>query len=131
MPGPEADRDRDRDEYDDEDEGAERKKQRTGPIRKLTIRMTDQSKERQEEVVGIANQALDEYALWKDVAAYIKRALDDKYPGSTWHAYVGTSFGASTTHEAGTMISFQLDRVSFIVFCSGPPTKSEHQQASR
>eukprot|EP00998_Keelungia_sp_KM082_P011601 NODE_7875_length_573_cov_70.354260_g7852_i0.p2 GENE.NODE_7875_length_573_cov_70.354260_g7852_i0~~NODE_7875_length_573_cov_70.354260_g7852_i0.p2 ORF type:complete len:118 (-),score=28.41 NODE_7875_length_573_cov_70.354260_g7852_i0:55-408(-) len=114
--------------YDDEDydqEQLERRKKRAArPVRKVTINLCDMSEDMKKDAIEFANEGLDDHKLHKDVAAHIKRQMDEKYKG-TWHCIVGFHFGSNLTHDAGAMINFFLDKIAFVVFKNGPPEKDD------
>ena len=47
-----------------------------------------------------------ELKYFKDMALYIKKAIEEKEGGS-WHVIVGTSFGSFVSYEHKTMNLFQ------------------------
>lgn len=112
---------------DDEDvefqeESVKRKKDR--PVRRLVIKECDAPAALVDEIVEFAQQALDEEAIHKNVAQYVKAKLD-KQKGGTWHVIVGNHFGGNITNDAGALLNFKLDNTWFLTFRSGPPEKTE------
>jgi len=69
------------------------------PVPRAVIKNVDMTDEMQQEVVEIAADAFVKHALEKDMAAAVKRAVDEKF-GPTWHVVVGKSFGSFVTHGA-------------------------------
>ncbi|TNN11928.1 Dynein light chain isoform 1 [Schistosoma japonicum] len=60
--------------------------------RKAVIKNADMDNNVQEDAVHIAANAVDNYNVEKDIAAYIKKEFDRKY-SPTWHCIVGRHFG--------------------------------------
>nr|AAO59422.1 dynein light chain [Schistosoma japonicum] len=85
--------------------------------RKAVIKNADMDNNVQEDAVHIAANAVDNYNVEKDIAAYIKKEFDRKY-SPTWHCIVGRHFG-SLTHETHNFIYFYLDDRAFLLFKSG------------
>eukprot|EP01010_Urceolus_cornutus_P002212 NODE_2820_length_464_cov_198.231325_g2225_i0.p1 GENE.NODE_2820_length_464_cov_198.231325_g2225_i0~~NODE_2820_length_464_cov_198.231325_g2225_i0.p1 ORF type:complete len:118 (-),score=33.54 NODE_2820_length_464_cov_198.231325_g2225_i0:51-404(-) len=109
----------------DVDEQIERKKKKVQRVeRKLVVKLCDMSEPLRADAIEFAQQGLDKQKLHKDVAAHVKRKLDEKH-GGTWHCIAGSHFGSNVTHDAKTMINFYLDKVAFLIFRNGPPEKTE------
>eukprot|EP00906_Rhabdomonas_costata_P029287 RCo041349 len=111
---------------DDQQAVSRKKKKKDRPERKLKMRVTNMEEEMRVNCVEFAQQALDEHKLHKDVAAYIKRLMDETYAG-TWHCIVGVHFGGNVSHDANSMINFFLDKLGFLVFRSGPPEQVQDE----
>eukprot|EP01084_Bolivina_argentea_P163217 283980_1 len=113
----------DRDDDYPQEEGEKKvvKKKRT--MRRCDVKIADMPAALLSETIEIANAALDDHRLHKDVATAVKRALDEKMPRSTWHCIVGQHFGSNITHDAGRIANFYLDRTAFLVFGTGPETQ--------
>ncbi|PWN28867.1 hypothetical protein BDZ90DRAFT_230875 [Jaminaea rosea] len=79
------------------------------------IKNVDMSEEMQQITVDIAQDALSKFTLEKDIAAHVKRALDQKL-GPTWHAVVGKMFGSYVTHETQHFIYFYLGQTAFLLW---------------
>eukprot|EP00758_Cryptobia_borreli_P007496 Tbor_TRINITY_DN5305_c1_g7::TRINITY_DN5305_c1_g7_i1::g.4863::m.4863/K10418/DYNLL; dynein light chain LC8-type len=122
---------------DDEDyevnEIQEKKRER--PIRQQKVCECDMTKDLLDEVIEIAQCALDEPVdtplPHKDIAKKVKQALDTR-KGGTWHVIVGSHFGGNITNDATTMVNFQIDNIWYLVFRSGPPEsqKKEIEEAA-
>ncbi len=67
------------------------------PAQRAVIKNVDMSEEMQQASVDIANEALQKLQVEKDIAAFVKKALDAKF-GPTWHVVVGKNFGSYVTH---------------------------------
>lgn len=78
--------------------------------RKAVIKNADMSEDMQQDAVDCASQALDQFNIEKDIAAYIKKEFDKKY-NPTWHCIVGRNFGSYVTHETKHFIYFYLGQV--------------------
>lgn len=55
---------------------------------KAIIKNVDMSEDMQQLAVDIAQDALAKFTVEKDIAAHIKRTMDQRI-GPTWHAVVG------------------------------------------
>ncbi len=104
-------------------EAKKQKKERV--VRRITVRENDTNKELTDQIIEIAQQALDdsESLIHKEAAQRVKQRLD-KEKGGTWHVIVGSHFGGNVTNDANTLINFQVDGAWFLVFRSGPPEKN-------
>lgn len=83
----------------------------------VILKASDLPEEIQTKVFELAEQSLS-YKVEKDIAAYLKKELDQLY-GPTWHVIVGRSFGSYVTHEQGYFIYFYLGDLAFLAFKSG------------
>lgn len=72
----------------------------------------------QVKVFELAQEAVDNYKIEKEIAAYIKKEMDVLY-GATWHVVVGESFGSYVSHEQGCFTYFFLGEFAFLIFKSG------------
>ncbi|CAH8481155.1 unnamed protein product [Schistosoma guineensis] len=86
--------------------------------KKAVVKNADMSDDMQQCAVDIAAQAMIEYNIEKDIAAYIKKHFDKNY-GPTWHCVVGKNFGSYVTHETNNFIYFYLQNVAVQLFKSG------------
>ena len=86
--------------------------------RKAVIKNADMSEDMQQDAVDCASQALDQFNIEKDIAAFIKKEFDKKY-NPTWHCIVGRNFGSYVTHETKHFIYFYLGQVAILLFKSG------------
>ncbi|KAH3900337.1 dynein light chain SCDLUD_003311, partial [Saccharomycodes ludwigii] len=68
-----------------------------------------------DKVLQIAEEALDKHQLEREIAAYIKKKLDEE-EGALWHVIVGKNFGSYVTHEKGYFIYFYINNLAFLVF---------------
>lgn len=59
-----------------------------GSTQKAVIKSVDMSDEMQQWTVDIAQEALKQFSVEKDIAAHIKRQMDKKC-GPTWHVVAG------------------------------------------
>jgi len=96
------------------------KKQR--PVRRLRVTECDTPSVMKEAIIELAQQAMDDNVIPKNMAQHVKTHLDKEQTG-TWHVITGSHFGGNVTNDAGTLINFQLDSIWFLVFRSGPPEK--------
>ncbi|CAO1631698.1 unnamed protein product [Parajaminaea phylloscopi] len=82
---------------------------------KAIIKNVDMSEEMQQLAVDIAQDALAKFTVEKDIAAHVKRTMDQKI-GPTWHAVVGKNFGSYVTHETKHFIYFYLGSIAFLLW---------------
>ncbi|KAJ4357590.1 uncharacterized protein N0V89_002166 [Didymosphaeria variabile] len=61
------------------------------------IKSADMSEEMQQEAIEVAQSAMDQFSIEKDIAQYIKKEFDSR-KGATWHCIVGRNFGSFVTH---------------------------------
>ncbi|KAL3310393.1 Dynein light chain 2, cytoplasmic [Cichlidogyrus casuarinus] len=86
--------------------------------KKAVIKNADMSDEMQQDAVNIASEALQNYSIEKDVAAFVKKEFDERY-GPTWHCVVGRSFGSYVTHEMRHFIYFYYGQFAFLLWRAG------------
>lgn len=86
--------------------------------KRVVIKATDMSDLMQQDATEIAQDALKNNDIEKDVAAYIKKGFDKKH-GPTWHCVVGRSFGSYVTHETKNFIYFYVGQLAVLLFKSG------------
>lgn len=63
----------------------------------------------------MALEAIGKYSVHKDIAAVLKRGLDQRY-GTTWHCIVGLVFGSYVTHEAKHFIYFYVGDIAILAY---------------
>ncbi|CAL8105102.1 unnamed protein product [Calicophoron daubneyi] len=74
-------------------------------------------KEMQETAFKIASDALKHYQLDKDIASYVKKEFEKKYP-SNWNCVVGRSFGSCVMYEEENFVFFYLQGRGFLLYKS-------------
>ncbi|KDN46779.1 hypothetical protein K437DRAFT_256054 [Tilletiaria anomala UBC 951] len=84
-------------------------------IPQAVIKNVDMSEEMQQASVDIATEALQNFSVEKDIAAYVKKAMDAKF-GPTWHTVVGKNYGSYVTHETKHFIYFYLGQIAFLLW---------------
>lgn len=82
------------------------------------VKNADMHDAMQEIAIDVAKQALEQYNIEKDIAAYIKKEFDKRY-NPTWHCVVGRNFGSYVTHETKHFMYFYLGQVAILLFKSG------------
>lgn len=66
-------------------------------LTKAVIKNVDMTEEMQKDTIDVAVAAMQEYPVEKDIAAKVKRDMDQKFT-PTWHVVVGKNFGSFVTH---------------------------------
>lgn len=97
------------------------------PRRSIVVLQHDTIRSTTEEIIEHAQVVLDmwissEQRTFKDIAAKLKKRLDDGY-GGMWHVIVGTHFGGNVTNDEETLVNFKIDGLYFLVLRSGPPDR--------
>ncbi|GAA5864654.1 hypothetical protein JCM8547_008262 [Rhodosporidiobolus lusitaniae] len=82
------------------------------------IKSADMVQPMQDVAVEVAQEAMAQHDIEKDIAAYIKRDFDKRY-GPTWHVVVGKNFGSFCTHESGHFVYFYLGNIAILLFKAG------------
>jgi len=82
------------------------------------IKSVDMSDDMQHEAVDICVNSCKTNTIEKDIAAQIKKELDQKY-GPTWHVVVGRSFGSFVTHETKHFLYAYVGEMAVLLFKSG------------
>jgi len=79
------------------------------------VKAVDMNEDMQQEAIEVAQEAMSQYNIEKDIAQYIKREFD-KRKGATWHCIVGRNFGSFVTHETKHFIYFYLGHCAILLF---------------
>ncbi|KAK2068221.1 hypothetical protein P8C59_002875 [Phyllachora maydis] len=79
------------------------------------IKSADMTEDMQQEVLEVAQEAMNKFTIEKDIAQHIKRTFDDR-KGPTWHCVVGRNFGSYVTHETKHFIYFYLGHCAILLF---------------
>ena len=66
----------------------------------------------------VAQQAIENNQMEKDISKKIKAFFDEKY-GPTWHCFVGSDFRAFVTHESKHFIFFYVGKVAICLYKCG------------
>ncbi|KAN0064285.1 Dynein light chain [Thecaphora frezii] len=82
---------------------------------KAIIKNVDMAEDMQQQVIELASDALTKFSVEKDIAAHVKRTMDQKF-GATWHAVVGKNYGSYVTHETKHFIYFYLGQIAFLLW---------------
>ncbi|CDS41734.1 dynein light chain [Echinococcus multilocularis] len=85
---------------------------------KAIIKNADMSDEMQQRAIDCAKDAMNQFTIEKDIAAYLKKEFDKLY-SPTWHCIVGRNFGSYVTHETKNFIYFYMGQVAILLFKSG------------
>ncbi|KAL5964937.1 Dynein light chain 2 cytoplasmic [Taenia solium] len=85
---------------------------------KAIIKNADMSEEMQQRAIDCAKDAMNQFSIEKDIAAYLKKEFDKLY-SPTWHCIVGRNFGSYVTHETKNFIYFYMGQVAILLFKSG------------
>ncbi|KAF1955238.1 putative dynein light chain type 1 [Byssothecium circinans] len=79
------------------------------------VKSADMSDEMQQEAIEVAQHAMEQFTIEKDIAQYIKKEFDSR-KGATWHCIVGRNFGSFVTHETKHFIYFYLGHCAILLF---------------
>jgi len=79
------------------------------------VKAADMSEDMQQEAIEVAQDAMREYNIEKDIAQFIKKEFDLR-KGATWHCIVGRNFGSFVTHETKHFIYFYLGHCAILLF---------------
>ncbi|CAL8094392.1 unnamed protein product [Calicophoron daubneyi] len=84
----------------------------------VSVKSSEMPEEKKQLAVNVATEALKQYSVEKDVAAYVKKAFDKRY-GPTWQCVVGYQFGGYVSHDQDDFIYIDLGNVGMLLFrCS-------------
>ncbi len=61
-------------------------------LNQAVIKNADMSDAMQQQAADVAKEAMKQYSIEKDIAAYVKKEFDRLYT-PTWHCVVGRNFG--------------------------------------
>jgi dynein light chain LC8-type len=82
------------------------------------VRRTDMNEEMQALATATFEAARAENENPNDIATYIKKVFDEKYPES-WHVIVGKNYGCHVTPEKEHYMFFYFDGYAVVLFKSG------------
>ncbi|CDS41729.1 dynein light chain [Echinococcus multilocularis] len=85
---------------------------------KAIIKNADMSEGTQQRSIDCARDAMTQFTVAKEIAAYIKKEFDSTY-GPIWHCVVGRQFGSYLTHEARHFIFFYMNQMAILIFKAG------------
>ena len=60
-----------------------------------------------------------ELKYFKDMASFVKSAMEEKYEGTCWHVIVGTNFGSFVSYEHKSINLFWLEHIGFLLWRHG------------
>ncbi|KAG5186792.1 Dnl2 protein-like protein [Tribonema minus] len=69
----------------------------------------------QEAAIQVAQDAIKDNNLEKEIAHAIKTNFERIYP-SVWHCFVGRNFGSFVTHEQSKFIYFYIGQMGVCLF---------------
>ena len=84
---------------------------------KAVIKSADMTDDMQQDAIETVVQAIQTEAVFKDIAAYLKKEFDKKY-GPTWHCIAGKNYGSFVTHESQHFVYFFLDELAILLYKS-------------
>ncbi len=96
--------------------------QKVTPLVPFVLRTNQLSDELTKKVMTIVTDACEKNSLQKDLAEFIKKAVDQVPELNTvqgkgpWQCIVGKSFATATTHETGYSMLFDLPQQGQTVF---------------
>ncbi|KAH6888793.1 outer dynein arm light chain 8 [Coprinopsis sp. MPI-PUGE-AT-0042] len=82
---------------------------------KINIKAVDMTPEMEKETIDLVSSAMQKFDIEKDMASFIKKALDRKH-GTTWHVIVGKNFGSFVTYETKHFIYFYVGPLAFLIW---------------
>lgn len=85
---------------------------------KVVVKRSDMPRELEEEAVAAISEAFVGNKLEKDVATHLKKAMDAKYPKTSWHCIVGKHFGVSLSYSTRYLIFASRGQHSVLLFKS-------------
>lgn len=86
--------------------------------RKSNIKVADMSPEMQSDALDIAQKAISQHQMERDIASYVKKEFERRYT-PTWQCIVGRNFGADVVHENKNLIYFYVGQVSILLWKTG------------
>eukprot|EP00898_Chlorokybus_atmophyticus_P005856 jgi/Chlat1/6271/Chrsp44S09052 len=96
--------------------------------RKITVVRCDMGDEQLRQAMEVAGAAFDKHSHFKDVATFIKKEYDKRYPSDgratsgVYHCVVGSAFAAAVSHENRGYLQMRVDgndgNVHVIIFKS-------------
>ncbi|CAL8092917.1 unnamed protein product [Calicophoron daubneyi] len=86
-----------------------------GEDRKAVVRGCTMNDTALEDAVATTADAFEKYDDSRDIATYVKKALDKKY-GKAWQCIVGRDYGSFITHEPEYFVDFQYKGRTILLF---------------
>lgn len=75
---------------------------------RITVKAADMSEAKQQLVLNICTDAIDNYTSESDIAQFIKKSVET-IDSPTWHCIVGISFGSCVAHSQDNFIHLEID----------------------
>jgi dynein light chain LC8-type len=85
---------------------------------KPVIKTSTMEPEMQDEVILVAQQAMDSETNEQEIAARVKQHFEQKYHGMLWHCCVGRNFACFVTHEQSKFLYFYVGQMAVVLFAT-------------
>jgi dynein light chain LC8-type len=71
-----------------------------------------------DEVIGVAQVAIETETNEQHIAAKIKQHFEQKYHGMLWHCCVGRNVACYVTHEQSKFLYFYIGQMAVVLFAT-------------
>ncbi|DBA02347.1 TPA: hypothetical protein N0F65_007166 [Lagenidium giganteum] len=85
---------------------------------KPVVKTSTMDQELQDEVIIVAQNAIDTEINEQLIAAKIKTFFEQKYHGMLWHCCVGRNFACYVTHEQSKFLYFYIGQMAVVLFAT-------------
>lgn len=75
---------------------------------RITVKAADMSEAKQQIVLGICTDAINNYTSESDIAQFVKKSVE-AIDSPTWHCIVGICFGSCVAHSQDNFIHLEVD----------------------
>ena len=72
----------------------------------------------QDFTIATAQSSVTQHVTDQEIAASIRCALQNKYPASTWHCFVGRDFGCFVSHREECYVYFYIGQLGVCIFAT-------------
>ena len=85
---------------------------------KPVVKTSTMDQELQDEVINVAQNAIESEINEQQIAAKIKQFFEQKYHGMLWHCCVGRNVACYVTHEQSKFLYFYIGQMAVVLFAT-------------
>lgn len=85
---------------------------------KPVVKTSTMEQELQDEVIAVAQHAMDTEVDEQQIAAKIKTHFEQKHHGMLWHCCVGRNVACYVTHEQSKFLYFYIGQMAVVLFAT-------------
>lgn len=85
---------------------------------KPVVKTSTMEQDLQDEVILVAQHAMDTEIDEQQIAAKVKQYFEQKYHGMLWHCCVGRNVACYVTHEQSKFLYFYIGQMAVVLFAT-------------